>query len=121
VNFVMAKLQKTEASLVSGVSATKQRIRKLTKARDRVMAKSGANIVHALIDRKVQTAQREIAMMERGVEVMRAARALADNYEHVPEPAPPVREFTATAMMELQRQAERQIRGAFFAAPFSGF
>lgn len=90
VHFVRQKLEITERQLTSGVQNREQRVRILTKRRDRVKAKGATNIAHILIDRKIQTAQAEVAHMKRGVEVMRAARALATDYEYVPEPAPPM-------------------------------
>ena len=55
--------------------------RNLQKRRSRIRAKSGQNLVHALIDQQVAQIEAQLVHLDRGISVATAAIAMLDNYE----------------------------------------
>lgn len=66
------------------------KVKRLTAKRELVRRKSGGeNLVHAIIDGEVQQASRDLATVQRALEVGKAMGRILDDYEYTGVKAPP--------------------------------
>lgn len=85
VGEVRSMLAQHAAGLIRGQADCEKKRTRLLRRRKKVRARTGENLVHALIDEQVRALDQQLARMPRGFEVNRLALEMLDNYEMTEE------------------------------------
>lgn len=85
VSEVRSMLAQHAAGLLRGQADFEKKRTRLLRRRKKVRAKTGENLVHAIIDEQVRALDQQLAKMPRGFDVNRLALEMLDNYEMTEE------------------------------------
>lgn len=85
VEEVRSMLAQHAAGLIRGQADCEKKRARLLRRRKKVRAKTGENLVHAIIDEQVRALDQQLARMPRGFEVNRLALEMLGNYEMAEE------------------------------------
>lgn len=89
VKFAREWIRRSTAEIGKALEGNRRNIKRLTKRRDKVKTKKGANLMHAIIDRQVAELSNACFTLERQKIVVQLVGAMLDDYESDEVPPPP--------------------------------